>query len=190
MDRVSDTGARTICHPLGPVCTLLNMVSAHLYRKNFMSPNLCPPLIREDTDIHYLDAVYEQKQITADPTVAYRTGGFVYSLTQHGAMTANQLIELKGRVSFEVSTASKALTQELSFEIGSLCMAMRNLLKPEQCHIIGCEMSEVKLDPKSTFFLASTTVSLSLGYPQLNVSQIEGMLREVRIQINTPTVGS
>lgn len=179
----------TICHPLRPMCVLLNMVSAHLYQKNFMSPNLCPPLLPEDTEIRFMDAVPEKKQITADPAVSYRVGDLVYSVTQHGAMTQGQLIELQGSVTFEVSTASEALTQELAFEVGSLCMAMRKTLQPEQCLIKGAQISTTKLDPRSTFFLATTSVGLSLGYPTLNVSQLEGMLREVRIKIDTPVLG-
>lgn len=174
-----------VCHPLRPVCILLNVVSAHLYRKQFMSPNLKAPLVKDDTIIRFLDAVQEQKQITADPTVSYRVGPFKINPTPHGAVSNKQLMELQGSATFEVSTASEAFTQELSFELGALCMAMLNPLKQEQCFILGAQVSEVRLDPKSTFFLGTTIVSFSLGYPVWNTVEFEGTLREVKIKIDS-----
>lgn len=173
------------CHPLRPVCILLNVVSTHLYRKQFMSPNLRAPLIKDDTIIRFLDAVQEQKQITADPTVSYKVGPFNINPTSHGAVSNRQLLDLRGAVTFEISTASEALTQELSFELGALCMAMLNPLKQEQCFILGSQISEVRLDPKSTFFLGTTIVNFSLGYPMWNTVELEGTLREVKIKIDS-----
>ena len=185
-----DNKTDIICHPLRPVCVLLNVLSAHLYRKNFISPNLSDPLVKADTVIRFLDAVPEQKQIAADPTVSYSVGPFTMQPTQHGAVTGEPLIDLRGVISMEVSTASKTLTQELAFELGAVCMAMRPLLKPEQCFILGSQVSGVKLDDKSTFFLATTSINISLGYPIWNTTELEGTLREIRLRVNTPGTGS
>lgn len=174
---------KSICHPLRPVCVLLNLISAHLYRKNFMSPNLTEPLITDDTTIRFLDATQEQKQVSSDPTVAYTAGPFDLTATSHGAMSNKQLIQATGVVTLTTSTASKALTQELSFELGSLCMAMMPLLRGEQCIVLRTQISDVQLDPNSTFFLATTAVNISLGYPVWNVTELEGILREIRINV-------
>lgn len=179
-----------ICHPLRPVCVLLNVLASHIYRKNFISPNLKDPLVKADTIIRFLDAVPEQKQITADPTVSYSVGPFSMQPTQHGAATGEPLIDLRGAINMEVSTSSKTLTQELAFELGAVCMAMRPLLRPEQCFVLGSNISPVKLDDKSTFFLATTSVNISLGYPVWNTTELEGTLREIRLRVNTPGPGS
>jgi hypothetical protein len=161
------------------------MISAQLYRKSFMSPSLTDPLIKEDTVIRFYDADLGPKQITADPAVSYSVGPFAFNATPHGAMSGKQLVDLAGVVTLTISTASKALTQELAFELGALCMAMIPALKSEQCIVKSANVSVVKPDPDSTFFLASTVVNLSMGYPVWNVSQLDGTLREVQIKTRT-----
>lgn len=178
-----------ICHPLRPVCVMLNMVAAHLYRKRFMSPNLKAPIITDDTIIRYNNTALGQKQVTADPTVGYTVGSIGLSPTSHGAMSNNQLISMECQVAFEVSTASYALTQELALEIAALCMAMLPQLKQENCVIKGAQVSGTKQDPNSTFFLSTVSVTVSLGYPVWNTTELDGTLREIRLKVNTPALG-
>lgn len=176
-----------ICHPLKAICTYLNAVSAYLYRKNFMDVLLSPPLVTEDTQIRFLKAVYEDKHVTADPFVTYKVDGYTMGITPWGVMNAPMLNPntLSSSVTFTVSTVSDVFTEGLAFELGAFSMALKNELKDEQMYINRVDVSETKQDPKSTFYLASTKVGFSLGYPIWNTTDLEGILREVRLEVNT-----
>jgi hypothetical protein len=62
-------------------------------------------------------------------------------------------------------------------------MAMLPVLRGEQCIVLEAQVSDVQPDPNSTFFLATTTVNISLGYPVWNVTELEGKLREIRVNV-------
>ena len=175
-----------ICHPLSAVCTYLTMVSAYLYRKNFMSSVLAPPVVTENTQIRFAKAILEDKHITSDPLVTYKCEGYAMGITPYGTMTTpkNNPSSLNSSISFTVNTTSDIFTEALAFEIGAFSMAVKNLLHPHQMWINRVDVSETSQDTKSTFYLAKTKVNFFLGYPIWNTTELEGMLREVRIEVN------
>lgn len=175
----------TACHPLKQVCLLFNVVGTHLMRKQFMSPELVPPLITDTTNIRFVDARDDIKHIDADPVVAYSPGDVSIQRTNMGALSGSGITEVATNVLFRVSTASKALTQELAFEIAALCAAMSKDLAAEQCYVIKSVATAGKKDTNSTFFVADTTVTLSLGYPIWKTQHLDSILREVRLSVDT-----
>lgn len=174
------------CHPLRPVCVFLNMVSAYLYRKDFMNKLLAPPVIPENTEIRFLKAVYEDKLITSDPFVTYKCDGYSIGRTPYGILNAPAYnpSKMNSSMTFTVSTNSDILTEGLAFEIGTYCDAIKEIMKPEGMWIGQIDITETTQDPKSPFFIAKTKVGFSLGLQVWNTTELEGILREVRIKVN------
>lgn len=186
-DISSVNNPEVICHPLRPVCVLLNMIAAYLYRKNFMDELLRPPVIPENQEIRFLKAVYEDKLVTSDPFVTYKCDGYAIGSTPYGALNNldTPLSTLQSSLTLTVSTNSDILTEGLAFELGAYCTAIRNLMKQESLYINRADISETTQDAKSPFFIAKTKITFSLGYPIWNTTELEGILREVRIKVNT-----
>ena len=176
-----------VCHPLKAVCVFLNAISSYLYRKDFMQPALSAPLITEDTQIRFLKAVLDDKPVTADPMVTYKVNGYEIGLTPYGRLNAPMYNPntLAGAITFTVSTVSDIFTEALAFEIGTYSMAIRRLLEDDGMIINHATISEVGQDEKSVFFIATAKIGFSLSYPVWNTTELEGILREVRLDINT-----
>lgn len=175
------------CHPLHSVCILLNGVSDHLSRREFMSPVLTKDLLPDNVRIVYKSAVEDKTREDALPIVAYRVNQVqlkpYYAAYSLGAPEGNTTAEMAGSISFEVSTTNEALTAELALEIGSYCMSMHKEMQNYDMFIQDVNIGAVERD-KANYFIATVQLNASLGKPTWNASKNESILREIGMQIS------
>lgn len=172
------------CNPLHGLCVLLNILETHLMRRDFMNPELAPPLLPEDTPIQLVDATDLRKTAYAHPIVAYKRGDIVIQRSNQGQLSNSGINDMYTSVSLVVSTAVKSLTEALSFELGSILWALDVPLKGNNLYMQRVVVGEVKHDPENHCYESIVNIEVSLGKPVWKSSTVEGIVREVRLQLS------
>ena len=91
--------------------------------------------------------------------------------------------ELKGTISFVVSTTNEALTAELALEIGAYCMSMHKDMQQYEMNINGAGISPVRRG-KANYYEATVQLSANLGKPVWKHNSSSDILREIGISLN------
>ena len=124
------------CNPLNGLCALLISVETHLMRRDFMNPEINDTLLTADTPIQFADATDLKKAAYAHPVVAYTVGDIIIQRSAQGQLSNSGINDMSVSLEFRVSTAVKALTQALAFEIGSVVWALDMPLKTESLFLL------------------------------------------------------
>lgn len=174
-----------ICHPLHGICISLNLVGSHLEKRQWISGTLDGSLLPQSVDIIYRDVLDNEAREDSLPIIAYDTTEFTFSNPQ--VLTrplGGNMQQLSGGLRFTVSTTNKALTRELAFEIGALFSALRADLTKHNFYASSIVVSPTQKD-EHNYYIATTTVTASLGYPIWKTEYVDGILREISINLNT-----
>lgn len=174
------------CHPLRSVCLLLNAVSNHLTRREFMSPTLTENLLPKSTRIIYKSAPADETREDALPIVAYEVGALTltpFMARQHIGDTGATAVDLNGSINFTVSTTNEALTSELALEIGTYCMSIHKDLQSYDMYVGGITVSPVRRG-KANYFESTVQIAANLGKPVWQHSNESDILREIGISLN------
>jgi hypothetical protein len=115
--------------------------------------------------------------------VTYDTTGFTFNHPKTLSRTfGGNMQQLSGGLKFTVSTTNKALTRELAFEIGALFSALRTELMQHNFLATNIAVSPTQKDDKN-YYIATATVTASLGYPIWKTEYASGILREISIRL-------
>lgn len=168
------------CNPLNGICALLSAVETHLMRRDFMNPELCAPLLPEDTPVQFVDATDLKKIAYAHPVVSYEVGDIVIQRSNQGQLSNSGINDMMTTVNFTVSTAVKHLTQILAFELGSVLWALDRQFKPENLYLQRVVVGKTAQNVENHCYDSVIKVSAGLGKPVWKSSTVEGIVREVR----------
>lgn len=172
-----------ICHPLHGVCISLNLVGAHLEKRQWISSTLDDSLLPTYVDIIYRDALDVEAREDSLPVITYDTTGFTFTNPQVMARPlGGNMQQLSGGLKFTVSTTNKALTRELAFEIGALFSALRADLTNHNFYAAAITVSPTQKD-EHNYYIATVSVAASLGYPIWKTDYVGGILREISIRL-------
>ena len=173
-----------VCNPLNGICALLNALETHLLRRDFMNPELGPPLLPEDTPVQFIDACDLKKTSYAHPIVAYDIGDIVIQRSNQGQLSNSGINDMGTSVNIVVSTAVKSLTRALAFEIGSVLWALDRHLKSENLYMQRVVVGKTSHNPENHCFESVVQIGAGLGKPVWKSSTIEGIVREVRLKMS------
>ena len=171
-----------ICHPLRGVCAVLNLVGAHIERREWCSPSLTEALLPNTVRVVYKSGVETDEREDALPIVAYKvTGVSMAPFLPQGIPSGKTVTETSVGIGFRVSTTSEALTSELCIEICGLLMANHADLRDCDIFIQKTGFNGVQKD-QTGYYIADISVEAVLNRPVWKKSSSNGILREVSIQ--------
>lgn len=172
-----------ICHPLHGMCIALNLAGAHLEGRNWISSTLDNTLLPPYVGIIYRDALDVEAREDSLPVVTYDTTGFTFNNPQVITRPLNgNMQQLSGGLKFTISTTNKALTRELAFELGALFSALRADLTNHNFYTSNITVSPTQKD-EHNYYVATTNIVASLGYPIWKTEYVNGILREISIRL-------